>query len=84
MRYYSNLLLEPPRHDVLNRRGDRFGPPRGNADSMRKAGFKALVALLTTGRYSRGHVNWTLAIAIFSSIVTIGIVVLYFMQRAVD
>jgi|GEM_PF-7089756 len=51
---------------------------------MRKAGFKALVALLTTGRYSRGHVNWTLAIAIFSSIVTIGLVVLYFMQRAVD
>jgi len=51
---------------------------------MRKAGFKALVALLAAGRHARGHINWTLAIAIFSSIVTIGLVVLYFMQRAAD
>ncbi|HLH71718.1 MAG TPA: hypothetical protein VKX96_00420 [Chloroflexota bacterium] len=48
---------------------------------MRKTGLKALVTLLTAGR-QRGHINWTLSIAIFSSIVTIGLVVLYVMQRA--
>ncbi len=48
---------------------------------MRKTGFKALVTLLTAGR-QQGRVNWTLSIAVFSSIVTIGLVVLYVMQRA--
>jgi hypothetical protein len=50
---------------------------------MRKTGLKALVTLLATGR-QRGHINWTLAIAVLSSIVTIGLVVLYFMQRSAD
>ena len=50
---------------------------------MRKSGFKALVTLLTAGR-QRGHINWTLAIAVFSSFVTIGLVVLYFTQRAAN
>jgi hypothetical protein len=49
---------------------------------MGKTGLKALVTLLTAGRRSRPHVNWTLSIAIVSTIVTIGLVVLYFMQQA--
>jgi len=48
---------------------------------MRKTGLKALVTLMTAGRQT-GHINWTLSIALFSSIVTIGLVVLYFVQRA--
>jgi hypothetical protein len=44
---------------------------------MRKTGFKALTAILTIGRRSKMHVDWTLAIAIFSTIVTIGLIALY-------
>jgi hypothetical protein len=47
---------------------------------MRKIGFKALAAILTLGRRSKRHVDWTLAIAIFSTIVTIGLVALYIWQ----
>jgi hypothetical protein len=48
---------------------------------MRKIGLKALAAILTVGRRSKRHVDWTLAVAIFSTIVTIGLVALYVWQR---
>ena len=46
---------------------------------MRKIGFKAFAAILTAGRHSKRHANWT--IAIFSTIVTIGLIALYIMQE---
>ncbi len=51
---------------------------------MRKMGFKALTAILTIGRRSRKHVDWTLAIAIFSTIVTVALIALYFLQDRAD
>ncbi|OIQ77456.1 hypothetical protein GALL_408480 [mine drainage metagenome] len=51
---------------------------------MRKIGFKALTAILTIGRCSKNHVDWTLAIAIFSTIVTIGLIALYVLQDRAD
>jgi hypothetical protein len=47
---------------------------------MRKIGLKALTAILTVGRRSKRHVDWTLAVAIFSTIVTLGLVALYVWQ----
>jgi hypothetical protein len=47
---------------------------------MRKIGFKALTAILTIGRRSKIHVDWTLTIAIFSTIVTVGLIALYVLQ----
>jgi len=51
---------------------------------MRKMGFKALTAILTIGRRSKKHVDWMLAIAVFSTIVTIALVALYFLQDRAD
>lgn len=51
---------------------------------MRKMGLKALTAILTIGRRSRKHVDWTLAIAIFSTIVTVALIALYFLQDSTD
>jgi hypothetical protein len=51
---------------------------------MRKIGFKALTAILTIGRRSRRHVDRTLAIAIFSTIVTIGLIAVYVLQGRGD
>ena len=48
---------------------------------MPRIGFKAVRALLTLRRHSRRHANWTLSIAIFSTLVTIGLVALYLMQE---
>jgi hypothetical protein len=48
---------------------------------MRKIGFKAFAAILTAGRHSKRPANWTLSIAIFSTIVTIGLIALYIMQE---
>ena len=47
---------------------------------MRKIGLKALVAILTVGRRSKRHLDWTLAVAIFSTIVTLGLIALYVFQ----
>ncbi len=47
---------------------------------MRKIGYKALTVILTAGRRSSKHIDWTLAIAIFSTIVTIGLIALYVLQ----
>jgi hypothetical protein len=44
---------------------------------MRKIRFKALAAILTIRRHSKQHIDLTLAVAIFSTIVTIGLVALY-------
>jgi hypothetical protein len=49
----------------------------GAPGHMRKIGFKALAAILTISRHSKQHIDWTLAVAIFSTIVTIGLVALY-------
>jgi hypothetical protein len=51
---------------------------------MRKIGFKALTTILTIGRSSKNHVDWTLAIAILSTIVTIGLIALYVLQDRAD
>jgi hypothetical protein len=51
---------------------------------MRKIGFKALTAVLTIGRRSKKHIDWTLAIAIFSTIVTLCLIALYILQDRVD
>ncbi len=48
---------------------------------MRKIGFKAVGVLLTLRRHSRRYANWTLSIAVFSTLVTIGLVALYLMQE---
>jgi hypothetical protein len=48
---------------------------------MRKIGFKAFGTLLALRRHSRRHINWTLSIAVFSTLVTIGLVALYLMQE---
>jgi len=47
---------------------------------MRKINYKALAALLTIGRGSKSHIDWTLAIAVLSTIVTIGLVLLYVLK----
>lgn len=57
-------------------------PRDETAERMRKIGLKAITAILTAGRRSKRHANWTLSVAIFSTIVTIGLVALYFMQDA--
>jgi hypothetical protein len=59
-------------------------PQDGAPGQMRKIGFKALTTILTVGRYSKKHIDWTLAIAIFSTIVTIGLVALYVLQGRGD
>jgi hypothetical protein len=51
---------------------------------MQKIGFKALSAVLTIGRRSKKHVDWTLAIAIFSTIVTFSFIALYIFQDSGD
>ena len=51
---------------------------------MRKINDKALMAILTVGRRSKNHIDWALAIAIFSTMVTIGLVVLYIWQGRPD
>jgi hypothetical protein len=51
---------------------------------MRKIGLKALTAILTVGRRSKRHVDWTLAVAIFSTIVTVGLVALYVWQSSTE
>jgi hypothetical protein len=48
---------------------------------MRKIGFKVLTAFLLVGRRSRKHIDWTLPIAIFSTIVTLSLIALYYLQR---
>jgi uncharacterized membrane protein (DUF485 family) len=51
---------------------------------MRKIGFKALTVILTVGRRSKTHVDWTLAVAIVSTIVTVGLIALYIWQARAE
>jgi hypothetical protein len=51
---------------------------------MGKSGLKAARALLALGRHSKRHANWTLSIAILSTLVTVGLVALYLMQEGAD
>jgi hypothetical protein len=66
----------------LNRAVDQ---PRGGAVSqMRNIGFKALTAVVTIGRHSKKHIDWTLAITIFSTLVTLSLIALYILQDSGD
>ena len=47
---------------------------------LEKSGLKAIGVLLTLRRHSKRHANWTLSIAILSTLVTIGLFALYLMQ----
>jgi hypothetical protein len=51
---------------------------------MRKIGFKVLTEVLTIGRRSRKHVDWTLSIAIFSTMITAGLIALYVLRGSAD
>ena len=51
---------------------------------MRKIGYKALTTILAIGRRSKRHLDWTLAVAIFSTVVTIGLVLLYVFHGTPD
>jgi hypothetical protein len=51
---------------------------------MGKSGLKAARALVALGRHSKRRGNWTLSIAIFSTLITIGLVAIYLMQEAVE
>jgi hypothetical protein len=59
-------------------------PRSGAVSQMRKVGFKALAAISTFGRRSKKHVDWTMVIAIFSTIVTLSLIALYVFQDSVD
>jgi predicted RND superfamily exporter protein len=48
---------------------------------MGNTGFKVIAVLLALGRHSKRHVNFPLSIAIFSTLVTIGLVALYLMHE---
>jgi hypothetical protein len=48
---------------------------------MRKIGFKAIGTFLTFRRHSRRQANWTLSIAVLSTLITLGLVALYLMQE---
>jgi hypothetical protein len=59
-------------------------PRSGAVSQMRKVGFKALAAISTFGRRSKKHVDWTMVIAVFSTIVTLSLIALYVFQDSVD
>jgi hypothetical protein len=44
---------------------------------MKRIGLKALAAVLTIGRRSRKHLDWTLLVTISSTIVTFSLIALY-------
>jgi hypothetical protein len=53
----------------------------GTGSEMKRVGLKAPTAVLTIGRRSGKHVDWTLLITIFSTIVTLSLIALYVWQR---
>src|ERR1700739_4639991 len=63
----KSARLEPSSRSAAKRSGK----------PMRKIVFKALTVVSTIGRGSKKHVDWTLAIAIFSTIFTLSLVALY-------
>ena len=53
----------------------------GKAGCMGKGGLKAIGALLAGRRHSTRRANWTLSIAVVSTLVTIGLFALYLMRE---
>jgi hypothetical protein len=51
---------------------------------MPKMGLKAITAILLLGRHSSKRVNWTLVIALFSTLVTVALVAAYVFERLAD
>ena len=51
---------------------------------MGKSGLKAVRALMAVGRHPKRHASWTLSVAIFSTLITIGLVALYLMQETTE
>jgi hypothetical protein len=51
---------------------------------MRKINYKALTAILSIARRSKKRIDWTLMIAIFSTVVTVGLVLLYVLNGRSD
>jgi hypothetical protein len=49
---------------------------------MGRIGSKAIGALLTFRRHARRHADWTLTIAVLSTLVTISLIALYLIQEA--
>ena len=47
---------------------------------MKKMGLKALATVFMVGRRSKKRVDWTLVIAIFSTLVTLSLFALYLFQ----
>jgi hypothetical protein len=48
---------------------------------MTKMGLKTLAAVLTIGLLSKKHIDWTLVIALFSTLVTVALVAAYILER---
>jgi hypothetical protein len=48
---------------------------------MKKIGLKALATILMAGRRSKKRIDWTLVIAIFSTLVTLSLFALYHFQK---
>ena len=48
---------------------------------MAKSGLKAVRALIALGRHPKRHADWTLSVAIFATLITIGLVALYLMHE---
>jgi hypothetical protein len=55
-----------------------------DAGRMPNIGLKAVGILLALRRHSKRRGNWTLSIAIFSTLVTIGLVALYLAQETTE
>lgn len=51
---------------------------------MEKSGLKAVRALIALGRPPKRHGSWTLPLAIFSTLITVGLVALYLMQATTE
>jgi hypothetical protein len=51
---------------------------------MGRSGLKAAGTLSAARRHAKRHASWTLWIAIFSTLVTIGLVALYLMQETTE
>ena len=49
---------------------------------MRKAGFKAVIALLALNRTAHDRPHWDRVVLIFSTAVTVGLIVLYAWGKA--
>jgi hypothetical protein len=52
-----------------------------SAGRMGKSAFKAIGVLLALRRHSKQHANWTLSIAVLSTLVTVGLFALYLMRE---